>query len=419
MSLQITAPVLSASTDYNILASTSYVNGTQLVVPNMAISDADTIQQAAKGISFAAVVGGGIANVSVSMHNAKLFDLTPDKSGEVSATLDFSQEFNGPLVVEVNAFDVPPGGQQTVQITARLVFVIEGGKTYVRGTPAGATGFSKAFEDDFTVSPPSIAASYADVSKTWGASQVPSSLNYGDASFEFLGGQHDVFTIWPPTNPSFLRIRSGFDANNVDLWGFNRQWYGGGINSAQPSGAGGAPASPVAPTINSAKGGYWESRVLAPKGATPWPAIWSLPLKALGISEIDIAELYGIATAQTYQTFFPADRANATNPAGGGWGPYIPPNGPDTSWEFLTYGLRIGAPGAADAGMISIWVDDVQVPYTAGVNVGKPWSVPVPAGTSDDLAMQITHARGSGWPERASPAGYEDMFMDYVTVWLP
>lgn len=411
-SLQILSPVQTIPNTNNQLGANS------VFPPTVAVSDTDMIIPPNTVMPFKAKVTGGIVNVSVTTHNKKLFDLTPDANGIVSANIDISQEVNEPLVMEALAFDVPPGGAPTIQIPARVTLIIPNGRSYNRGIPAGATGFKQIFREDW--SNPSIATSPTDFTKRWGTHQAKG-LDYGTAVFEDFNGPDNVFkVITIPGGAVVLRIRSGLNLAEVDPQFANsgRAYYGGGINARLNT----TPPSSQVPTLNTAVGGYVETRVMAPKGETPFPAcLWLLPVNVpQAISEADCMEGLGFSPNVARATVWDQNRVSY-NPTGL---PQPQPDGPTTlpfdwSMDFGNWGTRVGAPGDPDAGMLSYWWNDKQVIYTNGPNKGQPWLYQIPAGTSDLLAIQVTNARGAGYPDVPSPAGYEDMFVGPIGVWTP
>jgi hypothetical protein len=325
-------------------------------------------------------------NLEVWMHSTMVQRFTPDANGNVSGTLDLSKELNGPLVLDVYAWSSPLG-DNTYQYQAkqRLLLFITGGADYVAPkTPTGATDMYKVFEDNFT----SLSASSSDNTATWFPFKPEPGGGYssfGDAPFtDPASGKTPFFQ-----KGSFVRIRVTNDSSG---------WWGGMLSLGKPGGVNGQYfAAPF----------YMECRLLSPAGETPWPAFWMLTQKTLqniaGYNvEIDAVENLGRFPTNFRQggIFWDAPGGPVFHsPTGSSPGTF--PN--DTGmFDFHTYGVKV------DATNTTFFMDDVQTS-----------SYPTDQLPDGGLAVfpMVNLALGSEWANTVPPAGYYDMWVDFVRVW--
>jgi hypothetical protein len=227
----------------------------------------------------------------------------------------------------------------------------------------------------------------------------PGGGNFGLAAFEHTDSPFNPYTI----QTGFLRIRSQYDPNYVDPYGFGRHWYSGLLASTFPDGTTNVPMG----------NGYYESRILVPYGATKgnnnasggtWPAWWMLTRNALqttgtGAIEEDITEQYGNDPAYTQAI------QHIYGGATGIGGPIYKGHPEDLTWDFHRYGLLI-----TDT-TVAFYLDDIPL--------GSLAKAKLVGGVSPEWYVLLDLAMGGGWPVNPPPGGYYDMWIDYVKYYAP
>jgi hypothetical protein len=393
--------------------SPTHVKANQTLNPsllNVAITDAHaTVHPKIIPVQIQAL---GLVNVEIWTHNKMATRLVNDGAGTFGGELDLGSEPNGPMVMAVYAWNKPPGDNSyTVKLAAIVTLFVIGGKDAAIPTPVAAAGMKLKWSDEFntlsatsckpgTGTWPKCTQPTASDGFTWYENK-PNGGDFGDSAFEHTDSHYNPYTI----KNGFLRIRSQYDPNYVDPYGFRRQWYSGLLASAFPDGTTNVPLA----------NGYYEARILLPYAATPgdnnasggtWPGWWMLTTNSMqlgstsGNLEEDIGEWYGNDAA--YMQYGQHVYGNAMGPNAGIYSGH--PIG-DLTWDFHRYGLLVTNT------TVTAYLDDQplqSLPKGQLQNNEPPaWFLLL------DLAM------GSGWPVNPPPAGYFDMWIDYVKYYKP
>jgi len=354
----------------------------------------------------------GLVNVEIWTHNKMATRLVNDGVGTFGGELDLGSEPNGPIVMAVYAWNKPPGDNSyTVKLAAIMTLFVIGGKDAAIPTPVAAAGMKLKWSDEFntlsatpckqgTGTWPKCTQPTSSDGFTWYENK-PNGGDFGDSAFEHTDSHYNPYTI----KNGFLRIRSQYDPNYVDPYGFNRHWRSGLLATAFPDGSTNVPMG----------NGYYEARILLPNAAASynpkasggtWPAFWMLTRNALqtndasGNLEEDIGEWYGVdpSSWQSGQHVY----AGATGPNKGIFSG--DPIG-DLTWEFHRFGLLI-----TDTTLTSYLDDKPYGSLAKGQLIGN---VPI------EWFVMINLAMGSGFPVQPPPAGYYDMWIDYVEYYAP
>jgi hypothetical protein len=242
-----------------------------------------------------------------------------------------------------------------------------------------------------------MAELYAANGGRWFYENEPGGGDFGDAAFEHTDSPYNPYTV---TN-GFLRIRSQYDPNYVDPYGYGRHWYSGLLATAFPDGSTNVP--------NLGNHGYYEARILVPNAAPnggSWPAWWTLNLVPTSIgasssAEYDIMEQYG-----DFPTYTTATAHAWGSSTGGGWYNNQPMNGADITWDFHRFGLLV-----TDT-LLTVYFDDVALATFPAVLL--PGNTPVAS-----WFLLLNLAMGGGWQVNPPPGGYYDMWIDYVRYYAP
>jgi hypothetical protein len=351
------------------------------------------------------VTAPGMANVEVWTHGRLATRLTAGANDVFTGTLNLSAEPTGPLNVTINAWNSQPGDNSyTVHLVAQLDLIVRGNPASIP-FPAAAAGMSLAWSDEFTTlratackpntgTWPNCTAPTASDGFTWYENK-PGGGDFGDAAFEHTDSAYDPYTI----DNGFLRIRSTYDPNYVDPYGYSRHWYSGLLASAFPDGSSNAP---------DLQNGYYEARILTPNASAgsntnasggTWPAWWMINRQSLqpgapGAVEIDTTEQYGNNPFYTQ-----AEQHNYGDATGGG-SIYEGQPGPDLTQDFHRYGMLI------NNGKATFYLDDEPL--------GSIALATEPGISTFNWFVMLNLAMGSGWPVNPPPADYYDMWIDYV-----
>lgn len=346
----------------------------------------------------------GMKNLEVYTHGRRIARFTPLADGQVSGRLDLSGEARGPLVVDVYAWDSPPGdnGFDVVLKMRFHLFVTDGrdaSPTAERAAGHPAHGRRLLFEDTFA----SLSAGYvpsATEGKRWFTNK-PGGGDFGDAAFERAEEGRTPFH----TADGFLRIRAQHDAEYNDRYGYKRPWYSGLLATAFNDGS----------ASFAVRRGYFEARMMIPHGAGVWPAFWLVPVRSIRdkdaqeVIEIDALEFYGFppvynVTAHLWNgnpkrvqsdiltpptaTNFSADQANRG----------------DLTWDFHEFGVEV-----TDAEYV-FYCDGRALKRMPAYKTSHP---------EDAFYVVVNLALGGGWPVPLPPGGRHDLWIDHVRVYAP
>ena len=361
----------------------------------------------------------GMVNVEVWTHGNLAVRLVNNGSDVFTGTFDTSGEKAGPLPVAFYAWNSAPGNNSyTVQLAARDYIYIRPGSLYVPPFPAAAAGMTLKWAERFNSPTKALSATPCKPGTgVWPHCTAPTAADgftwyenkagggdFGDAAFEHTDSVYNPYAVF---TGEFLRIRSTYDPAYVDPYGFKRHWRSGLLSSAFPDGSTNLP-----PTGD----GYYEARILIPNAEAPgnnaasggtWPAFWTLDRRAItnhaiGNTEWDILEMYGIDRSYLHVNEW--DYSPASGPNGAIFQGY-PVAGKDLTVDFHRYGLLV------KGGMVTAYFDDVPLGTKAEGKLGD--------GVSPNPFILIDLAMGSGWPVNPPPAGYYDMWVNYVEYYAP
>lgn len=368
----------------------------------------------------------GMVNVEVWTHGELATRLTQSREGVFTGSLDLTREPTGPLSVRFYAWNTAPGDDSFTENLAGILDLFVKSVPGKIPFPAGAAGMKLEWEDEFntlnagsclrgTGAWPNCTYVSAQDGYTWFESEPNVSNNFGDAAFESSADPaHDPFKI----EDGFLRIRSTYDPNYVDPYGYGRLWYTGMLATAFPDGT---------TTVPQLQNGYYEARILTPNswsgcywcdtsGGT-WPAFWQGNLQSLqpgeeatgtGI-EIDTMEQYGEDPYYTQSGEIAYGQATLAGCGPSPCGEYIyhayPGNLPDLTADFHRYGLLVTAT------TVTTYLDD-QV-------LGSVAKATIPNLATPSWYLMLDLAMGGGWNDVPPPGNYYDMWIDYVRYYAP
>lgn len=311
----------------------------------------------------------------------------PDADGRFSAVVDLSRAANGPLTVDVHAWDTPPNNHAyKTALNLRVHLFVEGGGN---GTPPPqrpqghpAYGRTLVWSETFdTLSP-----------KVWHAGPKPDGQEYSAAAFlGYRSPEASPYTI----QDGFLRIRARYNAQRIDPAGFGRKWTTGHLSTGFPDGS----------VVAGFRKGYAEVRMMLPAGHGCWPSFWLLDQNSIrnsardGAVEIDVIEGYGHATQSYVATAH--DWPPPPNTAGHPIKQRNITGLPDYSLGFHDYGVEITEKEL-------IFYFDGQEKFRAPL---------FRAASQSPFFLMLTLAISQDWPVMVPPAGYYDLWIDQVRIY--
>ncbi|GLS42683.1 glycoside hydrolase family 16 protein [Methylobacterium brachythecii] len=374
--LQLTSPGPTGTTTHNQLlgaqASTVAIDDDRMRVR----ADKVAFAGIARGMRSVAIVIGGVWTLAV-----------PDADQRFTAIVDLSKAENGPLVVDVFAWDAPPDDHSfKTNLSLRVHLFVEGGADGSPPTerPPGhpAHGRTLIWNESFD----------ALSAKIWYAGPKPDGQEYSAAAFlGYKSAEASPYTI----RDGFLRVRANYRPQRTDTAGFGRQWTTGHLSTGFPDGSASAAF----------RKGYAEVRMLLPAGPGCWPSFWLLDQNSIrnsakqGAVEIDVIEGYGHAT-----TSYVATEHDWPPPPATGRHPIAQRNItglPDYSLGFHDYGVEI--------------TDDEVIFYFDGA---EKFRAPLyRAASQSPFFMMLTLAISQDWPVAVPPSGYYDLWIDHVRVY--
>ena len=247
--------------------------------------------------------------------------------------------------------------------------------------PPQAAGMKEILFDDFM-------SSTLDLTK-WGVGTKPDGNQWGsDAYFSVLGDEW-FDRCYSIPQPGSLRLRALSVPNLKDpVPGWKQTWVSGLIHTNK---------FPF-------RKGAIEARVLFPKGTGVWPAIWALNQSmsdSSGGVELDM-EYYGEGpNSQNLQTglhdWTPKPQKDGPKSCGG------PAQNQPPDWTAGFHTLL----GVVDDTHYTVFIDSMQA---------AQWPLPSRLG-KDKFFWMINMAMGGGWPTEIPPAGYYDLWVNYVRVY--
>lgn len=316
----------------------------------------------------------------------------PAEDGSFSVEVDIP-DVTGPTPVDVFSWDSPPNDPNyRASINARVdLFVVGSPRARAEAAlPPGhpAAGMRLVWSDEFD-GPLSVSGSrHRDATWFMGGKPSATGSQYSDAFFVSATDRRDPFYI----KDGFLRIRATHTYPEPGRPG--PSWWSGHLSTGFPD---------ESASIEFRRG-YAEVRMKTPLGQGAWPAFWlldsasTLPSRPYGAVEIDAVEAYGhdITFYMATQHRWPGAERNepyAHNQKGVDAGNIA--NG------FNRYGVKL-----TDAEVV--WFFNGTEVHRAPLfrhDVVSPFFIML------DLAM------GGGWPIVSPPAGYYDLWVDYVRVY--
>jgi hypothetical protein len=343
-------------------------------------------------------------------------------SGLYSATLNFTNELNGPLPVEFRA--IPPAGYP-YKFATRLTLMVQGGKDYVYPNPAAVAkhGLHYTWSDNFSkglnASPCKVGSGvWPNCTKPTAADHFlywenkPGGSDFGNAANEHTDSiyGYNPFAVLVAGQTSMLAITTAYRTGYIDPYGpaplgWKRVFTTGYLSTAFNDWTTNVPNSPKGVS-------YFETRVLLPNcqsdpndkfyagsgGCWPSLSLYSLNISTGGGLELDVFEYRG-GIDQKSMTAGCHNYGNATAGSGVACNYYGKPVSKDLSWEPHRIGTYIDYLGANNGGVpvIEQWFDDVLIasgspPHLAGK-------------VMTDFDMDITTALGSGWPTNPPASG--------------
>jgi hypothetical protein len=366
-----------------------------------AIADADARVKAER-MPFEAQTRG-LRSLEVHLHGRRAAQFSPGSDGRVKGWLDLSGEARGPLVVDVYAWSGPtPGGPEPL-VKMRFILVVVDGRAATPAVerPAGhhAHGRALLFDDPFN----DLSAGRVDnasAGKRW-FTQKPGGGDFGDAAFERVEGPRNPYHL----EAGFLRIRAQHDAAYEDPYGYKRRWYSGLLATAFYDGS----------STFSTNRGYFETRMMVPRGVGVWPGFWVLPVRAIrdwnapNIVELDIMEAYGVpwryhATAHLWNGDPKREQTKIVTPTTATHYSAQNPERADLTWEFHEYGVDV-------TGSEYVFYCDGKVVSRMPVFETAP--------KDEQFFVLFQLAMGSGWPTPVPPGARHDLWVDYVRVYAP
>ena len=337
-------------------------------------------------------IAKGMRNVAVVCPaGGKWYLAQPAEDGRFSVDVDVP-DVRGPMTVDVYSWDsVPNDPNYKTNIDASFDVFVVGSTQAEKGTaqaPSPAVGMRLVWSDEFTGPLSFSGARHRDA--TWFAGGKPSSTGsqYSDALFVPAQDKRNPFFI----KDGFLRIRATQTAPDVD---HPASWWSGHLSTGFPDES----------ASFEFRRGYAEVRMKTPVGPGPWPAFWlldsasTLPSRTYGAVEIDAVEAYGHDPKWYMATLHRWPNAEGNEPH-----QYVAKQvlrDPNDTGGFHTYGVRL-----TDVDVI--WYYDGSEVYRSPLfrsDVVSPFYIMI------DLAM------GGGWPVVTPPAGYYDLWLDYVRVY--
>ncbi|MCE4225124.1 glycoside hydrolase family 16 protein [Methylobacterium sp. C25] len=374
--LQLTSPGPTGTATHNQLlgaqASTVAIDDDRMRVR----ADKVAFAGIAKGMRSVAIVVGGVWTLAV-----------PDADQRFKAIVDLSKADNGPLVVDVFAWDAPPDDHSfKTNLSLRVHLFVEGGAD---GSPSverplghPAHRRTLVWSENFDALSPKI----------WHAGPKPDGQEYSAAAFlSYSSTEPSPYTI----RDGFLRIRANYQPQRTDPAGFGRKWTTGHLSTGFPDGS----------TSAAFRKGYAEVRMLLPAGPGCWPSFWLLDQDSIrnsaktGAVEIDVIEAYGHATTSYVATEhdWPPPPVTARHPIAQRNITGLP----DYSLGFHDYGVET--------------TDDEVIFYFDGA---EKFRAPLYRAVSQSpFFMMLTLAISQDWPVAVPPSGYYDLWIDQVRVY--
>jgi hypothetical protein len=316
---------------------------------------------------------------------------------------------NGPTAINVYAWNSPPGDSNyTSTFTLRAELFVQGGvdDRPPLAPPPGLPPMTLVFNEDFKSPILSAATTDTPTAEFWQGSKPStwepgSAGEYQDAYFVPSNDPQgrNPFTLFTEGN-GYLRIRATYDPNLQDPRGWSRIFWGGGLSTGFPNGQASVVLKP---------GGYAEARIACATGGTAWNSFWIVDRESIiqansakGAVEIDILEQYGTHPT-TYQ--------NALHNWTGG----NSANGPDVHiGNWVEAGVDMGA--SMHTWGVRVTTSEVIYYFNGQEN----WRQPLPRQKGDYYIMlHGSLGGGQGWPTPVPPAGFYDMWIDYLRVWDP
>lgn len=298
MSLQLTAPIVSRKAEAIITWNDPNSHSPPSTFYGDNVPD-DNIVLPTGLVNVAGEAHGGLVNVELHTHDEEVVRFVPGADGKYSGSLDTTNEFNGPLVIDHEAWNSPPNTNPADgnfrQAKQRFTFYINTGKHYILPPPpqaARALGLERVFVEDFKtpldISSTNNQARFSPFkAEPTGWGQYSEAIQVDPNN---LAGARESPFYQRTDGDGAIRIRCWHQPDIVDPFPWNRKWLSGLFGTGRAGGVGGFYA-PVPY--------YARARFYSPVGGVPWPAFWALTKEGLlnptnGNVETDITENLGL-----------------------------------------------------------------------------------------------------------------------------
>jgi len=305
---------------------------------------------------------------------------TAGPDGRVTLAVDPRPWPRGPLSLVVDAPDVAPLGELSVQLLNRA------GREVPSATSA-PRGLTLQWEDDFA-GPLSVSETGEDAAYAAGKPSATGMESFGDAPF--AAPSRGVDTVG--TVDGYLRLRAERTAGSAA--GDEQSSRSGMISSLGLEGQGFA-----------AQYGYFEARMTGAPGPGSWPAFWALNTQSVTpdnrtVGEADAVELYGHNPIGSCHTLHQYDESLAGGELSSK--SCLADNGfSDWTRTWHTYGMRV-VPGGA-----TFFIDGAEVARLS--HLGR---------YDEPFFFMVDLALGGGWPvDLSATGGTTDLYVDWVRVY--
>ncbi len=345
---------------------------------------------ASKTFNFAGEATGSFKNIMISVPGVRPWGKVVQQSnGSWICTMDLSTVRTGPLNCRIMAW-YDDWGEKVINLDFTLLIDNPLVRRAALRVPAAAAGMKPILVDDFDAFPDE---------RRWAFGVRPDGSQWGSGS-HFMTNKENLSDVFQLPMPSCLRIRAVHDENYRDPERWNRKWRSGLLCTAYAD---------QRPPIATFRKGYVEMKAILPLGKGMWPSMWGLPLhkdgrgpnKSFPLNELDPLEGY-CQTADPGKYSISNGAIEWTSP-----GKMGKVSGPKFTREF---------DATSDWHVYACAVDDTDMTCYIDDKVTYKIPIPVPE-LKDPFYWMFDNALSAGdWPIVVPPAGYVDMWIDYIRI---
>lgn len=360
----------------------------------------DTIVEAIKSVVFAGT-GAGFKNIMVVVPGGAWIQTTRNADRTWNGTADLSAQPTGPYTVRVYGWwDDVAGIEQQVALDFVMLLNNRAKPVALPPDPPQAKGMKLLHTDDFTKGP---------LNPIWGLGVRPDGTQWGSGAHFVLANEPEFNQVFTFPMPSFLRIRAIHNDNYVDPEKWNRKFVSGLLCTVKPDGSG----------PGTFRKGYVEARVLFPIGKGMWPSLWAQNMgmdnagagtHVSGGVEIDMEFYCENPNPNKYYVSCGVINWAGTDGKNGAAGTMGTGTGGSVingMWLDMTTAVRT----------IGILIDDTKVTWFIDDKQISQFALPR-AATVDKFYWMLDNALSGGdWPLVVPPAGYLDMFVDFIRLY--